>query len=209
MYPQNNLITHNLACVRQGRTIFTNLNFSVCSGETLIVQGPNGSGKSSLLRLLAGLATPAAGQISWVGQNNVPMIRFGAPLNVHYLNHPNGLKLNLTVQENLKLAAHLNLKQTDTLAETLKLFKLEELQHKLIGHLSAGQKRRVALAKLILLPKSLWVLDEPLTALDHEHILTFINCLQAHNAKQGICIMSTHHELPIVAKTLHINSCNT
>lgn len=184
-----------LGCRRAQRPIFSALSFAVQPGEFLWIQGENGVGKSSLLRLLAGIATPDTGEILWQDQPiDDPRSIYREQL--HYLAHGNGLKTELTVWENWQLMEQLAattpaFAYTDMLAQ----LQLTQRQHTLVKHLSAGQKRRVALAKLWLFPKPLWLLDEPGTALDVQTQALFRSQLSNHLQNGGLAIISSHEEI--------------
>jgi len=199
----------DVSCIRHQRLLFEQLSFQLPAGEGLIIEGPNGSGKSSLLRLLAGLATPASGKICWHGQPiQEKCLAYWEVL--HYVGHLNGIKLGLTVKENLQLAACLA-GQSDSFhqQEVLSLLQLHSHQQTLAHHLSAGQKRRLALAKLFLFPKTVWILDEPLTALDTPTQVIFFERLTAHLQQGGISILSSHHAIPAHTsmRTLRLAAC--
>lgn len=184
----------NLACMRQNKMVFKNLNFGLQPGELLVVSGENGSGKSSLLRLLSGIATPTNGVI----EN--PYLE-----QLHYIGHQNGLKTGLTVTENLNLAGYLT--QTSAqMSDVLDHLKLNNDKNTIIANLSAGQKRRVALAKLFFYYAPLWILDEPLTALDVEGQKYFISFLQQHLRSGGIAVISSHHEVNL-PQAQHLKLC--
>jgi heme exporter protein A len=183
----------NLSCVREQQLIFKNIYFQLKAGELLLVEGPNGTGKSSLLRLLSGIATPAAGQILWQQaaiEKNLREYQHG----LHYVGHLNGLKLGLSVNENIHLHQQLTTDTPSAIKEVLHSLTLAHKQDTITAQLSAGQKRRVALAKLFLTPKSLWLLDEPLTALDQHSQQFFLERLQVHLHNGGIAIISAHQE---------------
>ncbi len=198
-------VTH-LSCIRQHKTLFTDLNFTLNAGDILLIEGENGSGKSSLLRLLTGLSTPQCGSIFWRRQSIQQLgTRYGQDL--HYLSHQNGLKSELTVKENLQLTAELHANALTAFEHTLALLQLNAYQNYFVHQLSAGQKRRLALAKLILFPKTLWILDEPLTSLDTATQQVFLSQLEAHRKKGGIAIISSHHPFLLNAHTLRLGSC--
>jgi heme exporter protein A len=187
-----------LACIRQRQIIFSPLSFNVNAGELLLIEGANGAGKSSLLRLLTGLITPAHGDILWCGQS----IHANALLyreNLHYLSHSNGIKLGLTVAENLQLAGHLHNSNANSYDAVLSALQINAQQQIQAQYLSAGQKRRIALAKLLLMPKSIWLLDEPLTALDAQTQAFFIIQLTQHLQQGGIAVISSHHAMALPA----------
>lgn len=184
-----------LSSVREQKSLFHDLHFTIEPGEVLLIEGPNGSGKSSLLQILAGLSSNYEGYLSWNGQRtNDPMTEYGHDL--HYLSHQNGLKLGLTVIENLTLALHLAQKSINTNCdEILAKLSLLENKHSFVKQLSAGQKRRVALARLFLIPKRVWILDEPFTAIDVSCQQLFLDHLDLHLNQAGIAILSSHHPL--------------
>lgn len=193
----------NLSCIRQHKTLFTSVSFELRSGEILLIEGPNGSGKSSLLRLLAGLATPCTGDIYWRNKL-ICHSRLAYSEDLHYLGHTNGIKLGLTVTENLRLASRLALKKEDRENEGHALLSALQLStHKniLAKYLSAGQRRRLGLAKLMLFPKTLWILDEPLTALDLPTQAFFLSQLESHLQQGGIAVISSHHPLRFAEST--------
>ena len=197
------LTTQNLSCAHLNHPLFSNLSLELAAGELLLVEGPNGSGKSSLLRLLAGLATPSQGTILWQGrlinENDLAYAK-----NLHYLGHANGLKLELTVIENLQLLSCLAATSTNDTPTILSLLRLTQNQHTPAKFLSAGQKRRLALAKLFLFPKKLWILDEPFTALDKEMQALLLSQLTTHVQNGGISVMSSHQ--PILIKNIPIKN---
>jgi len=199
-----------LCCVRQLRCVFSDLSFELFAGELLLIEGPNGSGKSSLLRLLTGLSTPDAGDIIWRHQP-IQTIRTDYAQALHYLAHSNGIKLGLTVIENLQLAKQLqHISTAVEFDHVLTQLQLNAHQHVEAHALSAGQKRRITLAKLFLFPKPLWILDEPLTALDDLTQQLFIAQLEKHLHQGGIAIMSSHHAMTLNQthiKKLRLNAC--
>lgn len=192
---------NNLGCAREATFLFKHICFELESGEALLVEGDNGSGKSSLLRLLSGLATPTDGEIFWEGTPiHVAPDYFE---NMHYIGHKNGLKQGLTVSENLRMLGQIACRELSGLDHVLALLQLQHHQHTLINQLSAGQKRRAALAKLFLFPKQLWILDEPLTALDTTIQTVFLQLLEEHLKQGGIAIISSHHALHFKSHQTH------
>lgn len=197
-----------VGCMRQQRILFSGLSLQLNSGEALVIEGENGCGKSSLLRIIAGIAAPLYGQVRWQQQ----LISQAAHIyweQLHYLSHQNGLKLGLTVKENLLLRQHLGLVTQIDLTTVLNSLQLSAYQHTLVKHLSAGQKRKLALAKLFLFPKPLWILDEPLTALDLSTQQFFMTQLDLHLDHGGMAIISTHQPLVSVRpiKSLRLPVC--
>jgi heme exporter protein A len=204
------LQANNLGCIRQQKPLFANISFQLHSGEMLLIQGPNGSGKSSLLRLLTGLSTPFEGEILWYHED-IQKHLSAYWNNLHYIGHTNGIKPGLTVHENLKLAGHLRLTASPgNLSTILTQLQLHNHQQTLARFLSAGQKRRLALAKLFLFPRPLWILDEPLTALDANTQTFFLSCLEEHLHNSGIAIVSSHHPIHFnkaIVKSLRLELC--
>lgn len=197
----HSLSIESLTCIREQRLLFSDLSLQLNPGDLLLIEGPNGSGKSTLLRLLTGLATPAAGHIYWQQQSIVNNPAYCE--NMHYIGHLNGIKSGLTVSENLCLMQYLADKTASsdhsTLLTTLGLL---DHRHQLARHLSAGQKRRLTLAKLFCLKKPLWLLDEPLTAIDHAAESLFITHLEQHLQDGGMAVISTHHPIPLQYRSI-------
>ena len=194
------LQANNIRCTRQQNTLFADLSFCLQPGEIILVEGDNGSGKSSLLRLLVGLSTPDAGAVLWQG-DCIQATREEFVKHLHYVGHTNGVKLGLTVWENLQLAGCLSsfrvpdqVRHAESSA-TLQSLGLSEYANTPAKHLSAGQQRKIAIAKLFMFPKSLWILDEPLTALDATSQKLFITTLEAHLKQGGMCVMTSHHAI--------------
>lgn len=180
------LIVDSLLCVRGGRTLFENLSFRLADGESLRLQGPNGAGKTSLLRIIAGFLQPDSGAIQVENDNNDEDI--GACC--HYIGHLNGVKSALSVRENLEFwRTYLHGEELDA---ALDRFALTELKDIPAGLLSAGQKRRLGLARLKVAYRPLWILDEPTVSLDQGSCDMFAGLLRAHISEGGIAIASTH-----------------
>src|SRR3990167_11522219 len=191
---EKKLSVKNLFCLRQKKLLFSHLSFELTAGQALLVEGPNGSGKSSLLRIAAGLASPSNGDIFWC-EKSIHQNRLDYVEHLHYVGHTHGLKLGLTVIENLQLASHLNLSDASSFQfdSILSLLQLHPDKNTQAQFLSAGQKRRLALAKLFLLPKTLWILYEPQTALDKNTQTFFLSQLEKHLKQGGLCVVSSHH----------------
>lgn len=196
MIDGDNLEINKLGCIRNSQILFSDISFQLNENEILQIQGENGCGKSSLLQCIAGLSTPAAGEIK-----NIPEF--------HYVGHTNGIKSSLTVIENLKLCCHL-LSVSFDIEKIPQALKLDVLQNTFAKNLSAGQKRKVAIAKLFLIPKKLWLLDEPLTSLDSETQTFFLSALEKHLLQGGMAIITTHQSIildNVKIKTLRLTSC--
>lgn len=205
------LLVEGLQCIRGDRMLFDNLAFQASSGELVRVEGINGSGKTSLLRILSGLTRPAQGQVSWSGQT-IDEDRSHYCEQLTYLGHSNGIKGDLTPIENLRLACALSDSPTEQrIQSALEQLKLRGCEYLPCRQLSMGQQRRVALARLVVLDKCLWILDEPFTSLDSAGIQLVETLLNAHAAKGGITVLTTHHELhgitcPIIPLNLSLRS---
>jgi heme exporter protein A len=192
----------NIALERGERRIASGINARVAGGEVLLLQGPNGSGKSTLLRVLAGLLPAAEGTITWDG-TDVLRDREAHRARLCYLGHQDALKASLTARENLQFWASFN----DGDAEVaLQSFGLAALAERPARVLSAGQKRRLALSRLALSDAPLWLLDEPVTALDSAARDAFVALLRRHLAAGRLAIIATHEPLAIEARVLQLGS---
>jgi heme exporter protein A len=186
------LIASGLGASRGGRPVFSGLSFSVAGGEVLAVTGPNGAGKSTLLRLIAGLLAPSAGSLVLDPADD------DIGRQAHYLGHLNGLKPALSLAENLAYWRRLLGGSGDVaLGDALDAVGLAGLESLPVSVLSAGQKRRAAIARLLLSYRPIWLLDEPLTALDAHAEVLFARQINAHCARGGMVIAATHHDLPV------------
>jgi heme exporter protein A len=178
----------DLTCRRGGRALFSGLGFDLAGGAALVVTGRNGSGKSSLLRLIAGLLRPDGGRISLEGGDRELSIAEQA----HYLGHHDALKPSLTVGENLRFwSAYLGPAENPP-ERALGLLGLQDLTGLPAAYLSAGQKRRLSLARLLTVYRPLWLLDEPTTALDAEGQACLADLMQAHLARGGLILAAAH-----------------
>ncbi len=187
----------DLTCVRGERLVFTGLGFRLEAGGALVLTGPNGSGKSSLLRIMAGLLPPAQGALIWDGQG-VDEEPEAHRERLHYVGHSDPLKPMLTVAENLGFWADLRSGQRGreaALRDALDGFGLGSLFDLPARFLSAGQRRRVNLARLLAAPAPLWLLDEPATALDAASVDALRHAVQGHRAAGGLVVASTHADL--------------
>ncbi|MFN6925221.1 MAG: heme ABC exporter ATP-binding protein CcmA [Tabrizicola sp.] len=171
----------NLAVARGGVTVLQGLDFAVAPGEALILRGPNGSGKTTLLRTLAGLQPPTAGGIDL------------APETIAYAAHADGLKSTLTVAENLAFWAAIY--GGPDIGPAVQAMDLAALVRRRAGELSAGQKRRLGLARLLVTGRPLWLLDEPTVSLDVASVALFAEAVRGHLAGGGAAIIATHVDL--------------
>lgn len=183
-----------LGCHRGGRVVFRDLSFALGAAAVLVVTGPNGSGKSSLLKILAGLIRPSAGTLLYDGR---PMTedRSAYQRAIGYLGHADALKLVLTVRENLVFWNHTGdpMRLTPAL-ESLGLAEFGDLPARL---LSAGQRRRLALARILVSAAPIWVLDEPTVGLDDRARLALSEVIAAHRAQGGALVLSTHQTVDL------------
>ena len=176
-----------LGCVRGGRPVFTNLSFAVGSGEALLVTGRNGAGKSSLLRQVAGLLRTAGGQLVLADADPERTI----PEQAHYLGHQDALKASLTVRENLQFwTGYLGGVAAPDAA--LAAVGLEDLAELPAAYLSAGQRRRLSLARLVAVPRPVWLLDEPVSALDRDGQGRLAELMRQHLVGGGLILAATH-----------------
>lgn len=180
----------NLTCIRGDRMVFRGLNFALSGGGALMLRGPNGSGKSSLLRLCAGLLKPAEGRLVFGGAA-VEEDAEAHRARVQYVGHLDPLKPVFTVAENLRFAAALRGQASDIEA-ALACFGLAALADLPARYLSAGQRRRVNLARLAATPAPLWLLDEPTTALDDAAQDALVRLVAEHRARGGMAMVATH-----------------
>lgn len=186
-----------LTCERDWRMLFERLDLSLAAGEMLQVMGPNGSGKTSLLRLLAGLMQPTSGEIRWQGEvlasRCVELSR-----NLLWLGHAAGIKGLLTAEENLAwLCALHQPAERAAIWQALEKVGLRGFEDVPCHTLSAGQQRRVGLARLYLPAPPLWILDEPFTALDKAAVAQLEQHLAAHCEQGGLVVLTTHHTLTV------------
>ncbi|HEY5717626.1 MAG TPA: cytochrome c biogenesis heme-transporting ATPase CcmA [Motiliproteus sp.] len=191
------LEANNLFCERDERILFENLSFTLNAGEILQVEGPNGSGKTTLLRILAGLSSAYEGDLQWKGES-MDDARDDFLASMLYFGHLPGVKATLTAEENLRwyCAVH-PLTRIEGISEALAKVGLRGFEDVPCHSLSAGQNRRVSLARLYFSEAPLWILDEPFTAIDKRGVAEKEALIAAHAAKGGSVILTTHHELAI------------
>lgn len=182
------LVGADLACIRGGREVFRGLGFAVGAGEALLVTGPNGAGKSSLLRLVAGLLRPQQGRIELEGRD----LELTIAEQAHYLGHQDALKPSLSVWENLGFWTALLGGDTKNAGLALAAVGLDRLAHLPAIYLSAGQRRRLAVARLIAIERPIWLLDEPTSALDDAAQAMLGALMRAHLAGRGVILAASH-----------------
>jgi heme exporter protein A len=193
------LVATGIACRRAERLLFRELNFTLAPGQVLMLRGPNGSGKSSLLRLLAGLLPMAEGELSWRGRK-VAADRAAYRADLAYLGHLDALKPQLLVRENLQFWAEL-IGATMPVDNALAKVGLAPCADFPAQHLSAGQRRRFGLARLLLKPVPIWLLDEPSTALDSNGQKLVVDLITRHRAAGGVAVISSHDDLALAQAT--------
>ncbi len=184
------LIVTDLAITRGGVPVLEGLSFSLSAGKALILRGPNGIGKTTLLRTLAGLQPPLAGHIE------------GADDQIAYASHSDGLKPTLTVTENLSFWA--SVFGVQGIQKALDAFALNELADRHAGNLSAGQKRRLGLARMLVTGRPIWMLDEPTVSLDKNAVQMFADAVRAHLGQGGSALIATHIDLGLDGEVLDV-----
>ncbi|KPU84095.1 cytochrome C biogenesis protein CcmA [Marinosulfonomonas sp. PRT-SC04] len=180
----------NLACARGGIAVLDEVNFSLKAGQVLLLRGPNGIGKTTLLRTLAGLQPALEGDV------------VVAPDAITYGAHADGVKTTLTVTENLRFWAQVY--GVSDIEPALKAFNLEGLENRAAHNLSAGQKRRLGLARLLVTGRKIWALDEPTVSLDVASVALFADAVRRHCAGGGAALIATHIDLGIEADVLDL-----
>jgi heme exporter protein A len=193
----------DLACRRGGRDIFAGVSFSVASGEGLMISGRNGAGKSSLLRMVVGLLRVAAGRIALEGGD--PELSIGEQ--AHYLGHQDALKPSLSVAENLRFWSNFLGPGAADNAEALAAVGLDTLADLPADYLSAGQRRRLSIARLFAVKRPIWLLDEPASTLDAAAQSRLIELMRDHLAGGGLILAATHGALGLEgARELHLGA---
>jgi heme exporter protein A len=193
-----------VGCVRGGREVFSGLSFAAASGEALAVVGPNGSGKTSLLRLIAGLLIPSRGSIVLEGGEAELTLAEQS----HYLGHRDAFKPALSVSENLNFWRDFLGGEKSNAAESLAVVELDHAAHLPAAFLSAGQRRRLSIARLLTVRRPVWLLDEPTNALDTSGQKLFANLMGDHLARGGLIIAATHTPLGVTSHTLRVGDAS-
>jgi heme exporter protein A len=196
------LLGRGVCCLRGGREVFSGLDFEAASGHALAVTGPNGSGKTSLLRLIAGLLAPSAGSIDLEGGE----AELTLPEQSHYLGHRDALKPALSVLENLSFWRDFLGGDADDAEQTLARIGLGHAAHLPAAYLSAGQRRRLSIGRLLAVRRPVWLLDEPTSALDAAGQDLFAGLMRDHLGNGGIIIAATHAPLGIEARELRMGA---
>ncbi|MCX7085077.1 MAG: cytochrome c biogenesis heme-transporting ATPase CcmA [Methylococcales bacterium] len=186
------LQANGLSCVRDDRVLFEGLSFEVRAGQVLLLEGKNGSGKTSLLRILCGFREPDLGELAWCGDVLSDSSYFA---DLAYVGHLEGVKKELTVYENLKVALALGQMGRYSIMDALDRVNLVDFDDVLVGALSAGQKRRLSLARLLITKNILWILDEPFTSLDKQGIALIETLMSEHCAEGGMIVLTSHHDI--------------
>ncbi|MHB1103970.1 MAG: heme ABC exporter ATP-binding protein CcmA [Devosia sp.] len=190
--PPRRLQVSGLCCRRGERLLVDGLDFEVEPGEIVLLRGPNGAGKTTLLLALAGIIRPTTGTIAITGGEGPE----GAS-DLHFLGHLSAVKARLTVMENLRFWADLNGGDRALIAPALQAVGLAHIETLAAGYLSAGQTRRLALARLLVADRPVWLMDEPTTALDREGELLAGRLIDAHLLRGGLVVAATHHDLTL------------
>lgn len=197
------LESKQLAAQRGTATLFSGIDFRLAPGDALLVTGANGSGKTTLLRIAAGLSHPAQGTLCWCG---VPVAPLDPELRaaVTYVGHAAALKDELTAEENLASLASLHVGNagSDVIGRALGLWALERQRALPARALSMGQRRRIGLARLALVPRPLWILDEPAAALDAAGVALLCELIGAHLAQGGMAIIATHQDIALAGPSV-------
>lgn len=193
-----------LALRRGGRILFRDLSLSLESGAALTLVGSNGAGKTSLLRAVAGFIAPETGEIAFVGPDGPLDADLARRGHIHWLGHQDGLKGERTAREELNFQTRwFGGRSFEAAAERLNLRPLLDLE---VRRLSAGQRRRLALARLVAAPRALWLLDEPMAPLDADHRALFGAIMAEHLASGGLILAAVHDPLPVAAGSVRIGA---
>ena len=184
----------DLSCIRDDRVLFEGLSFELVSGQVLLLEGKNGSGKTSLLRILCGFREPDAGQVFWCGDATNDSQYYA---DMAYVGHLDGVKKELTVLENLKVSLALGRAGQYSIQQALTKVHLVDYEDVLVQALSAGQKRRLSLARLLITQNIVWILDEPFTSLDKQGIALIETLMSEHCASGGMIVLTSHHDIDL------------
>lgn len=205
---QASLVVEDLSCSRDDRVLFSGLNFSLQANRVLLLEGSNGSGKTSLLRILCGFREADSGQILW---RNQPIEESHYFAEMAYVGHAEGIKKELTVLENLRFVLALNAPGHYSIEQALDKVQLAGYDDNLVQTLSAGQKRRLSLARLLISANLLWILDEPFTSLDKQGIELIETLIADHVQHGGMVILTSHQDLSlseVEVQRIHLDQCH-
>ena len=195
----------NISCIRGNKLLFKNLNFKINNKELLVIKGANGSGKTTLLKILSGLLKPISGSII-INKKNINILKDEYFKYFEYIGHENAIKTALTVRENLNF--YLKIKKnltTKNFEKAIKIFNLKNLLDIKIENLSAGEKRRISLSRLILSNSKIWFLDEPTNGLDKINTENFFKILKQHLQLNGLAIVASHDDVKIKNKNINLS----
>ncbi len=195
------LETRNLSCNRNDRQLFEDLNFALEPGEMLVVEGPNGCGKTTLLRILTGLRLADGGEVLWRGEA-IDRLAGDYYEQVNYVGHHDGVKQELSCLENLRLARAMGIPSARDLDDVLEQVNLYAYGESEVGSMSAGQRRRLALARLLATDSMLWILDEPFTSLDKSSMAMFSEIFEKHLERDGIVVLTSHHDIELPSRAV-------
>lgn len=205
---QAELEVADLACSRDDRLLFSGLSFKVSEGQVMLLEGSNGSGKTTLLRILCGFREADGGEIRWSGQPIGDSAYFAE---MAYVGHADGTKKELTVLENLRFALAMRRPGSYGIDQALHKVRLAGFDDNPVQTLSAGQKRRLSLARLLITDAKLWILDEPFTSLDRRGIDLIESLIDDHVKQGGMVILTSHHDLSLPhthLQRIHLDSCH-
>ena len=195
----------NISCIRGNKLLFKNINFKINNKELLVIKGANGSGKTTLLKILSGLLKPISGSII-INKKNINILKDEYFKYFEYIGHENAIKTALTVRENLNF--YLKIKRnlaTKNFEKAIKIFNLKNLLDIKIENLSAGEKRRISLSRLILSNSKIWFLDEPTNGLDKINTVNFFKILKQHLQLNGLAIVASHDDVKIKNKNINLS----
>ncbi|MGX9463174.1 cytochrome c biogenesis heme-transporting ATPase CcmA [Shewanella sp. A14] len=195
------LSANELTCIREERILFDGLSFNINSGDIVQIEGPNGAGKTSLLRIIAGLSRPYAGEVEYLGED-ITRCRDEFNHDLLYLGHLAGVKSELTAEENLNFNLRISGYDEFNTTELLTKVNLTGFEEALAGHLSAGQHRRTALARLQHSNCKIWILDEPFTAIDKKGVEELELLFIQHAESGGCVILTTHQDMSIISNNI-------
>ncbi len=197
------LSANDLTLIRGESCLFKDLSFTINAGELLVLEGQNGSGKTSLIRAMLGMLNFESGEVLW---NDIPINKQRQEFHgsLIWLSHRTGLKKDLTLQENLHFEGALRSKLDVDQSQILKKLNIFDLKDLPIRSMSAGQQRRVALARLLLFDAPIWLLDEPFTNLDDEGQNIVLDLINSHLSSGGICVIAAHQEFHINASKIKV-----